>query len=106
MGFCPKRNVVLLQLLQHSKLIIYNACEGNFKDCTNHLNIAFSPGVCTVDVLHILDMLHIYLLDKNVHTHILITLGKTSMLSLRNERFSNLTLRLLMSYIYIWSTYS
>ena len=43
-----------------------------------------------MDVLYILDMLHICPLDENVRTHILITLGKTSMLSLRNERFSNL----------------
>jgi len=43
-----------------------------------------------MDVLYILDILHVCLLDENVHMHILITLGKTSMLSLRKERFSNL----------------
>jgi len=72
---------MLLQLLQHSKLIIYNACELSFKDFTNHLSITYSPWVCSMDVLYILDMLHIFPLDENVRTHILITLGKTNMLS-------------------------
>jgi hypothetical protein len=81
---------MLLQLLQHYKVTIYNARELNFKDNTNHLSITFSPWVCSMDVLYMLDMLHICLLDENVHTHNLITLGKTSILSLRKESFPNL----------------